>query len=74
MGLKKRTGDLMDVGGLEGTLLQCQIPTVGRDHFLLDLLIQYARITVTTTVKMYSCQYKYVLKDKKGGKMRRLYS
>lgn len=41
-GSKKRTGDLMDVSGVEDILLQCQIPTLGRNHFLLDVQIQDA--------------------------------
>ena len=71
-GPKKRAGDLMDVGGVEDIILQCQIPTLGRNRFLLDVQIQDAGIIATTTLKMYSCQCQYVLEAKKGGKMRRL--
>lgn len=62
----------MDVGGVENTLLQCQIPTWGRNRFLLDVQIQDAGIIATSTLKMYSCQCLCVLEAKKGGKMRRL--
>lgn len=68
-GPKKRTGDLMDVGGAENTLIQCQIPTSGRNRFLLDVQIQDAGIIATTTLKMWCL---CVLEAKKGGKLRRL--
>ena len=69
-GPKKRTGDLMDAGGVEDTLLQCQIPTLGRNRFLLN--VQNAGIIAIITLKMYSCQCQCILEAKKGGKMRRL--
>lgn len=37
----------MDVGGVEDTLLQCRIPTWGRNHFLLDVQIEDAGIIAT---------------------------